>query len=82
MKTSQVQNRWKLCTGYLTGQSDLQAYPITLIIENTGKCNLKCPMCPRELGYYPSQDFDFQLFKDIIDEVSQKTELVFPWGGG
>ncbi len=82
MKTSQIQNRWKLASGYLTGESDLQAYPITLIIENTGKCNLKCPMCPRELGYYPPQDFDFQLFKDIIDEVSQKTELVFPWGGG
>ncbi len=82
MKTSQIQNRWKLASGYITGQSDLQGFPITLIIENTGKCNLKCPMCPRELGYYPSQDFDFQLFKDIIDEVSQKTELVFPWGGG
>ena len=53
MKTSQINNRWKLASGYITGQSDLQAYPITLIIENTGKCNLKCPMCPRELGYYP-----------------------------
>ncbi len=82
VKFSQVQNRWKLLSGYLTGQSDLQAYPITLIIENTGKCNLKCPMCPRELGYYPPQDFDFNLFKRIIDEVSTQTELVFPWGGG
>ena len=64
------------------GRSDLQAYPVTLIIENTGKCNLKCPMCPREFGYYPPEDFDFHLFKHIIDEVRDRTELVFPWGGG
>lgn len=82
MKLSHLQNRWKLFSGYLTGQSDLQAYPIALIVENTGKCNLKCPMCPRELGDYPPVDFDFQLFKRLIDEVRERTELVFPWGGG
>ena len=82
MRLTQAQNRWKLLSGYLTGRADLEAYPITLIIENTGKCNLKCPMCPRELGYYPPEDFDFGLFQQIIDEISQRTELVFPWGGG
>lgn len=82
MKFSHAQNRWKLMSGYVTGRSDLAAYPITLIIENTGKCNLKCPMCPREFGYYPPQDFDFNLFKQVIDEIHTQTELVFPWGGG
>ncbi|MGH9338199.1 MAG: radical SAM/SPASM domain-containing protein [Acidobacteriota bacterium] len=82
MKLSQIQNRWKLVSGYVTGQSDLQAFPITLIVENTGKCNLKCPMCPREFGEYTPDDFDFDLFKQIIDEVRGRTELVFPWGGG
>lgn len=55
---------------------------MTLIIENTGKCNLKCPMCPREFGEYPAEDFDFNLFKRIIDEIHEGTELVFPWGLG
>ncbi|MBI4447243.1 MAG: radical SAM protein [Acidobacteria bacterium] len=82
MRWSQVENRWKLVSGYLTGQSGLNAHPITLIIENTAKCNLKCPMCPREFGYYPPEDFDLDLFKRIIDEVRNHTELVFPWGGG
>lgn len=82
MRLSQIQNRWKLLTGYLTGISSLGAYPVTLIVENTSKCNLKCPMCPREFGYYPPADFDFGLFKSIIDEISDQTELVFPWGGG
>ncbi len=82
MQASQIGNRWKLMSGYLTGQPDLQAYPITLIVENTAKCNFKCPMCPREFGYYPPEDFDFRLFRDIIDEIKDQTELVFPWGGG
>ena len=82
MQLSQIGNRWKLMSGYLTGRPDLQAYPITLIVENTAKCNFKCPMCPREFGYYPPEDFDFRLFRDIIDEIRDQTELVFPWGGG
>ncbi len=69
-------------SGYLTGRSDLEAFPMTLIVENTAKCNLECPMCPREFGYYPPEDFDFELFKRIIDEVRSQTELVFPWGAG
>ncbi|HSR66671.1 MAG TPA: radical SAM protein [Acidobacteriota bacterium] len=82
MQLSQIHNRWKLVTGYMRGTSDLDAFPMTLIVENTGKCNLKCPMCPRELGEYENIDFDFDLFKRLIDEVSGRTELVFPWGGG
>ena len=69
-------------SGYVTGQPDLSGYPITLIVENTAKCNFKCPMCPREFGYYPPEDFDFNLFRTIIDEIKGQTELVFPWGGG
>ena len=82
MQLSQVQNRWRLVSGYLTGRSDLQAYPMTLIVENTAKCNLECPMCPREFGYYPPEDFEFEQFKQIIDEVRGQSELVFPWGAG
>ena len=82
MQLSQIGNRWKLMSGYVTGQPDLSAYPITLIVENTAKCNFKCPMCPREFGYYPPEDFDFNLFRTIIDEIKGQTELVFPWGGG
>ena len=72
----------KLLAGYMAGRSDVSAYPMTLIIENTGKCNLKCPMCPREFEEYPPEDFDFHLFKHLIDEVKDRSELVFPWGLG
>ncbi len=82
MRFSQARNRFKLMTGYITGRPELSAMPITLIVENTAKCNFKCPMCPREFGYYPPEDFDFNLFRRVIDEVRDQTELVFPWGGG
>lgn len=82
MRVTQIQNRLKLLSGYLAGRCELHGFPMTLIIENTGRCNLKCPMCPREFGEYPAVDFDFALFKRIIDEVSENAELVFPWGLG
>lgn len=82
MQLGHMHNRWRLLTGYLSGRTDIPAFPMTLIVENTGKCNLKCPMCPRELGEYENIDFDFGLFKRLIDEVKDRTELVFPWGGG
>jgi radical SAM protein with 4Fe4S-binding SPASM domain len=82
MKLSHVQNRLRLISSYVKRRKDVAAYPISLIVENTAKCNLKCPMCPREFGYYPPEDFEFALFKRIVDEVTGKTELIFPWGGG
>ena len=82
MRLTQIHNRWRLLTGYLAGRSDIPSFPMTLIVENTGKCNLKCPMCPRELGEYEDVDLDFGIFKRLIDEVRHRTELVFPWGGG
>jgi radical SAM protein with 4Fe4S-binding SPASM domain len=82
MKLSRVKNRLSLVKGYLGGEETLDAFPMTVIIENTGKCNLKCPMCPREFEEYPAEDFDFDLFKRVVDEIRDQTELVFPWGLG
>ncbi|RPI26131.1 MAG: radical SAM protein [Acidobacteria bacterium] len=82
MKLSRIRNRWRLLSAYVTRRADVAALPITLIVENTAKCNLKCPMCPREFGYYPPEDFDFHLFKHLVDEIRHQTELIFPWGGG
>lgn len=82
MKKSRVQNRLRLLSAYLAGRSQVDSYPITVIIENTGRCNLACPMCPRNLTQYPPKDFDLELFKRIIDEIRDASELVFPWGLG
>jgi len=82
MNLTRVKNRFSLMNSYVFKRSDLDAYPISLIIESTGKCNLKCPMCPREFEPYPAEDLEFDLFKQIVDEIRGNSALVFPWGLG
>lgn len=83
MGWSHFRNRVQLLSAYLGRRADVgAAAPINLIIENTSKCNLYCPMCPRELGYLPPQDLDLDLFKRTVDQLKGRTELVVPWGAG
>ncbi|MBI4457060.1 MAG: radical SAM protein [Acidobacteria bacterium] len=83
MGWSHFHNRLQLLGAYLRRSADVGgAAPINLIIENTSKCNLYCPMCPRELGYLPPQDLSLELFKRTLDQLKGKTELVIPWGAG
>lgn len=58
----------------------VEEYPINLDIELTTICNLKCPMC-----YTVSEEFkksvdagymDFNLYKKIIDEISNKVPAI------
>jgi hypothetical protein len=48
-----VWNRAKLLWGYLARRPTLPALPIEYIVETTVKCNLYCPMCPRETHKQP-----------------------------
>jgi radical SAM protein with 4Fe4S-binding SPASM domain len=83
MGWSHFRNRLHLLKAYLTRNADIgDAAPIHLIIENTSKCNLYCPMCPRELGYLPPEDLSLELFKTTLDRLAGRTELVIPWGAG
>ncbi len=48
------------------------AYPISISVEPTAACNLKCPECPSGNNTLKRTkgDMDFALFKKIIDEFS------------
>ena len=46
-------NRARLLWGYLRGKAKLNALPVEYIVETTAKCNLYCPMCPRETHKQP-----------------------------
>ena len=48
-------NRARLLWGYLRGQERLRGLPVEYIVETTAKCNLYCPMCPRETFRSPSK---------------------------
>lgn len=79
---SRISNRLRLLRAYLTRQTRVGSYPVSLIVETTSRCNLRCPMCLRQYLDYPAGDMEFDLFKRIVDEVRDEAGLIFPWGLG
>ena len=55
-------NRARLLWGYLRGKAKLNALPVEYIVETTAKCNLYCPMCPRETHKQPKEDMADEIF--------------------
>ena len=56
----------------LAGQAYLPAMPISISIEPTTSCNLRCPECPSGLRSFtrPTGMLDQALFKKVIDELA------------
>jgi len=57
----------------------LNIYPLFISVEITDFCNLHCPECPVGIGNISQKhksSFDFQLFKDLIDELKPKLQHV------
>jgi len=49
-------------------KKEVSEFPLHLDIENTNACNLKCPMCYRNVMRDKEGFMDFGLYKKIIDE--------------
>ncbi len=79
---SRIRNRMGLLTSFLLKRARVPGGPLTLAIESTAKCNLFCPMCPRETLYFPPRNMDFALFRKIIDEGRDFLEFAVPYGVG
>jgi radical SAM protein with 4Fe4S-binding SPASM domain len=79
---TQARNRFGLLLSYVFQRSRVPGGPLTLAIESTAKCNLFCPMCPRENIYFPPKDMELGLFKKIIDEGRDFLEFAVPYGVG
>ena len=75
-------NRAKLLWGYLWGQSDLRAAPVEYIVETTAKCNLYCPMCPRETHKQPKEDMLDDVFERLVRESGSSAEHMMLIGLG
>ena len=67
---------------YVFRKAHVPGGPLTLAIESTAKCNLFCPMCPREYIHFPPRDMDLSVFKKIIDEGKDFLEFAVPYGVG
>jgi radical SAM protein with 4Fe4S-binding SPASM domain len=75
-------NRAKLLWGYLTRQSQLRALPVEYIVETTAKCNLYCPMCPRETHKQPKEDMDGGVFESLVRQTGATAEHMMLIGLG
>lgn len=75
-------NRWKLLWSYLTRAADVRALPVEYIVETTAKCNLYCPMCPRETHKQPKEDMTDAIFERLVRESGRSAEHMMLIGLG
>ena len=75
-------NRARLLWGYLRGHVSLNALPVEYIVETTAKCNLYCPMCPRETHKQPKEDMTGEVFERLVRESGSSAEHMMLIGLG
>jgi radical SAM protein with 4Fe4S-binding SPASM domain len=75
-------NRARLFWGYLRGRAGLNALPVEYIVETTAKCNLYCPMCPRETHKQPKEDMAEEVFDRLVKESGKTAEHMMLIGLG
>src|SRR3954454_10979400 len=75
-------NRAKLLWGYLARRARLNALPVEYIVETTAKCNLYCPMCPRETHAQPKADMSDAVFETLVREAGESAEHMMLIGLG
>jgi radical SAM protein with 4Fe4S-binding SPASM domain len=75
-------NRARLLWGYLRGSEQLNALPVEYIVETTAKCNLYCPMCPRETFKQPKQDMTEDVFRRLVGDTAASAEHMMLIGLG
>ena len=75
-------NRAKLLAGYWRRQTVLAGLPVEFIVETTAKCNLYCPMCPRETYKQPKEDMPDAVFEKLAGDAAQSAEHMMLIGLG
>ncbi len=75
-------NRAKVLWSYLRGASRVPALPVEYIVETTAKCNIYCPMCPRETHKQPKEDMADAIFERLVQGAAQTGEHMMLIGLG
>ena len=59
----------------ISGKPDIKGGPISIAIEPTTACNLRCPECPSGLRSFtrPTGKLDLTAYHQLIDEISRET---------
>jgi radical SAM protein with 4Fe4S-binding SPASM domain len=75
-------NRAKLLWSFLAGRERVPALPVEYIVETTAKCNLYCPMCPRETHKQPKEDMTGEIFERLVKDSEGTAEHMMLIGLG
>ncbi len=75
-------NRAKLLISYLRKSERVPALPVEYIVETTAKCNLYCPMCPRETHKQPKEDMPDEVFERLVQGAQRTGEHMMLIGLG
>ncbi|MFN7994783.1 MAG: radical SAM protein [Bryobacteraceae bacterium] len=75
-------NRAKLLWAYLARRADPAGLPVEYIVETTAKCNLYCPMCPRETHKQPKADMTDDVFERLVRQSGETAEHMMLIGLG
>ena len=75
-------NRARLLASYLRGSARVRGLPVEYIVETTAKCNLYCPMCPRETHKQPKEDMTDEVFTRLVNESGESAEHMMLIGLG
>lgn len=75
-------NRAKLLWSYLLRKERVPALPVEYIVETTAKCNLYCPMCPRETHEQPKEDMPDAIFERLVRDARTTGEHMMLIGLG
>ena len=58
-------------------------FPFSLGVEVTNHCNLRCPMCPREIADRGFANMSWELYEKIVEQcIGQERLLFLPQGFG
>src|SRR5438093_10864934 len=75
-------NRLQIAAHYFRRKAVLSGGPIEISLESTAKCNLYCPMCPRNIYTFDNENMDLELYRKIVEDCKQYVEFVWPYGIG
>ena len=75
-------NRAKILWSYLTRSPNAPGLPVEYIVETTAKCNLYCPMCPRETHKQPKEDMTDEIFERLVKDSAHTGEHMMLIGLG
>lgn len=67
-------NRWTLLLDYLARRTRVRGQPVEFVVETTAKCNLYCPMCPRETFKQPNEDMSDEVYESFLRQSQGTAE--------